>query len=222
MLHVLLPYPELAGKLQHPDNRLLTAQCGPGVGLVCGALGRLVAEQDRAAAMYRMLDRCKRMCCVLYVPGDPGLIKNAPGAAHPAMPSSSEGHALRHNVHELYCVMRARVPARRHGRGLGPRGLQRLAAGVASLTAAEAAFCVAVLDRHGAGSVTLDDIVEGMATVGAESRERGDMKGAGAVEDGCGRSSVGFGECVRCCVVCAKTAWECPLARVCQDFQHFP
>ena len=55
---LLLPYPELAGKLTYPDNRLLPAQCGAGVGLVTGALARLAAEEPRVEALYRVLDRC--------------------------------------------------------------------------------------------------------------------------------------------------------------------
>ncbi|GIL74546.1 hypothetical protein Vretifemale_4532 [Volvox reticuliferus] len=54
---LLLPYPDLAGKLQNPDNRLLPAQNGSGVGLVCRALERLLAEEDRASALYKVLDR---------------------------------------------------------------------------------------------------------------------------------------------------------------------
>ncbi|KAG2454105.1 hypothetical protein HYH02_001144 [Chlamydomonas schloesseri] len=54
---LLLPYPELAGKLTYPDNRLLPAQCGAGVGLVTGALARLAAEEPRVEALYRVLDR---------------------------------------------------------------------------------------------------------------------------------------------------------------------
>ncbi|GFR45218.1 hypothetical protein Agub_g6613 [Astrephomene gubernaculifera] len=54
---LLLPYPELAGKLQHPDNRLLPAQSGSGVALVCTALGRLAAEEQRVGALFRILDR---------------------------------------------------------------------------------------------------------------------------------------------------------------------
>ncbi|GLI69348.1 hypothetical protein VaNZ11_013903 [Volvox africanus] len=54
---LLLPYPDLAGKLQYPDNRLLPAQSSSGVGLVCRALERLLAEEHRASALYKVLDR---------------------------------------------------------------------------------------------------------------------------------------------------------------------
>ncbi len=100
-----------------------------------------------------------------------------------------------------------RPRARRHGRGLGPRGLQRLASGVASLTAAEAAFCVAVLDRHGAGSVTMDDILEGMATVGAESWTGG---APGLLRMFVVGQMFGSASAL-CCVACAKRPGNVPL-----------
>ncbi|KAG2498781.1 hypothetical protein HYH03_003520 [Edaphochlamys debaryana] len=54
---LLLPYPELAGKLQYPDNRLLPAQSGAGVTIICKAVARLAAEEARVEALFKMLDR---------------------------------------------------------------------------------------------------------------------------------------------------------------------
>ncbi|KXZ42871.1 hypothetical protein GPECTOR_113g283 [Gonium pectorale] len=54
---LLLPCPDLAGKLHHPDARLMPARAASGLALVCGALLRAAADEGRTEALFRMMDR---------------------------------------------------------------------------------------------------------------------------------------------------------------------